>query len=449
MESHLRQLPGVERLVGSPGLREWEGRLTHPTRVRLAQELITELRERMLKGGASLSEADIEKELALRFDRLLVIGIQKVINATGVVLHTNLGRAPLGSSVLREMAEKLDGYCSLEFDCAHGERGERTSTVERYLRLLCDAPAAVVVNNNAAAVFLIFHALAAGKEVVVSRGELVQIGGGFRIPDILAASGARLVEVGTTNMTHVRDYEQAIGAGTALIAKIHHSNFVVSGHTDSPSHKELAALAAKRQLPFVVDLGSGALRDEGLGEPTVAEVLATGASLVCFSGDKLIGGPQAGIVVGDGSLVEMLHRSPLYRALRLGKTELFLLERTLLGFLRGERNITQDCLVATEQEMRERSERFVANLAPKMNLKLVAGTSVVGGGASPGREIESCILELVTADSERVVRRLLAGRPAVVVRKENKRIFLDLRTVLVSEEAILARCLRETLSDLG
>ncbi|MCB0404071.1 MAG: L-seryl-tRNA(Sec) selenium transferase [Bdellovibrionales bacterium] len=435
--TNFKDLPGIDKLISDPSLVDWDQRLMRSVRVRLAQELVAELREQAKKGKAIPDTALVVHQLEKRFENLLRFRMQKVINATGVVLHTNLGRAPLPRELLSSMAAELDSYCSLEFDLSKGERGSRGAYVERLLSLLCGVPAAAVVNNNAAATYLALHTFARGKEVVISRGELVQIGGGYRVPDILAASGAKLVEVGTTNMTSIRDYENAVGPNTGMFLKVHQSNFFISGHTQSPSLSELVALSKKSGSMCVVDLGSGLLHatDWDAGEPTVESVMRSGVSLCCFSGDKLLGGPQAGILVGGSDVVAALRKSPLFRVLRLGKTELYLLEQTLLQYASGAKPLTWKLLEMPQGILKTRAEQFCRRL--DLPFEIQEGFSSVGGGTMPSCQIPTVLIHLKVPDAEKFARALRRGEPAVVCRIENKNVLLDLRTVLPDEDTTL------------
>ena len=360
-------------------------------------------------------------------------GLCRVINATGVVLHTNLGRAPLAQAALDRIVAIGSGYSNLEYDLAAGERGARERHVQALAELV-GAEAALVVNNCAGAVLLALTALAAGRDVVVSRGELIEIGGGFRIPDVMAASGARLVEVGTTNKTRALDYEVALRPETALLMKVHRSNFAIVGFTTEASVAELAALGAPRQVPVLVDLGSGAMA-EIHGEPTAATTLAAGADLVAISGDKLLGGPQAGILLGRRGLVTRCARHPLYRALRPSKLELAALEATTELWRDGrEAEIpTWAMLTASPDVVRARAEAVVA--AAGGGLDIVAVVSKLGGGTLPLAELPSFAIAL----PEQAEPALRAGSPPVIGRIEGGRLLLDLRTVADSEVALLAR----------
>jgi L-seryl-tRNA(Ser) seleniumtransferase len=347
-----------------------------------------------------------------------------VLNATGVIVHTNLGRAPLAASALARVAEVASGYSNLESDLPAGTRGSRHDHIAGLLRRLTGAEAGIAVNNNAGAMLLALAALAEGREVIVSRGELIEIGDGFRIPDVLARSGARLVEVGTTNRTRADDYERAIGADTALLLRVHQSNFRVVGFTERPEIRQLAQIAQRSGLPLVDDLGSGALVDLG-DEPTVRGALAAGADLVCFSGDKLLGGPQAGIVVGRADLVERLRRHPLQRALRIDKLSLAALEGTLQLYLEPERATREVPVLRALREdaavVRARAERLAAALGGEVEETVAR----VGGGALPLTEIPSfaCALD------ESLAAPLRVGEPPVVGVVRDGKLLLDCRTL--------------------
>ena len=411
----LRDLPSVDELARAS---------EDPLAVDAARRVIDQAREE-IRSGADPGDlqARLEAELAgARQPRL-----RRVLNATGVIVHTNLGRAPLPAAALERVHEVARGYSNLEFDLESGSRGSRQDHAVDILRRLTGAEAALVVNNNAGAVLLALAALAEGREVIVSRGELLEIGDGFRIPDVLARSGARLVEVGTTNRTRKDDYERAIGPDTAVLLRVHQSNFRVVGFAELPETSELAAIAARHRLPLVDDLGSGALVPLS-DEPAVRGALTAGADLVCFSGDKLLGGPQAGIVVGRKELVEKLRRHPLQRALRADKLTLAALEGTLMLYLDpgALREVPALRMVVEEAEVvRARAERLA---------QLTGGTvedtvARVGGGALPLAELPSfaCALEEELAES------LRRGEPAVVGVVRDGRLLLDCRTLTDGE----------------
>jgi L-seryl-tRNA(Ser) seleniumtransferase len=425
----LRDLPSVDELARAVG---------DPLAVDAARAVLARAREEIKAGfdpgdlGARV-EAEIE---VLRAPRL-----RRTLNATGVVVHTNLGRAPLAEEALERVRDVGRGYSNLEYDVTAGSRGSRQDHVAGVLRRLTGAEAALVVNNNAAAVLLALAALADGREVVVSRGELIEIGDGFRIPDVLGRSGARLVEVGTTNRTRAADYEAAVGPETALLLRVHQSNFRVVGFTELPTVAELARVAQRHGVPLVDDLGSGVLVDVA-DEPSVQESLAAGADLVCFSGDKLLGGPQAGIVVGRADLVERLRRHPLQRALRADKLTLAALEGTLGLYLELERALREvpvlRMVLEPASSVRARAERLA---------ELVDGTveetvGRVGGGALPLTELPS----FACAVEESLVVPLRSGEPPVVGVVRDGRLLLDCRTLSDTDVDDVAKAVRSCRS---
>jgi len=362
--------------------------------------------------------------------------LKRVINATGVILHTNLGRAPAVPFT------PLEGYSNLEYDLAAGRRGKRDSHIAPLIERLTGKPA-IAVNNNAAAVLLVLNELARGGEAIVSRGELIEIGDGFRIPDIMAASGAELREVGTTNRTHIDDYRAAISPRTSLIMRVHPSNFRIQGFTAKPRLDELTALARERGLPLYEDLGSGCiadLRPFGIDEPRVSESLDAGVNLVSFSGDKLLGGPQAGLIAGDAELVARLRRNPLFRALRLDKLITQALEATLrhLLFERWSEIPALRMIRATAEEIRERAESIRAKIPA---LEILEGRSVAGGGSTPEQSISTWLLA-VPGNAAAREKELRASEPPIIGRIEDDRLVLDLRTVSPEEEDFLMRALR-------
>ena len=409
----LRDLPSVDELARD---------VADPLAVDAARVVIERAREEIRLGA---DPGDLAARLRAELARARRPRLRRVLNATGVVVHTNLGRAPLAEEALARVVETARGYSNLEYDLAEGARGSRQDHAAAILRRLTGAEAALVVNNNAGAVLLALAALAEGREVVVSRGELIEIGDGFRIPDVLARSGALLVEVGTTNRTRAADYERAVGPETALLLRVHQSNFRVVGFEERPRLEEVAAVARRHELPLVDDLGSGSLGGF-VEEPTARESLAGGADLVCFSGDKLLGGPQAGIVVGRGDLVERLRRHPLQRALRIDKLSLAALEGTLLLHLDApERIPALQTLGQDAATVRARAERLAA--ATGGEVEETVGR--VGGGALPLHELPSfaCALE------EPLAAPLRAGDPPVVGVLRDGRLLLDCLTLTDAE----------------
>jgi L-seryl-tRNA(Ser) seleniumtransferase len=405
----LRDLPSVDELARG---------IDDPLAVDAARAVLERAREEIRVGA---DPGDLPRRVDAELARARRSSLRRVLNATGVIVHTNLGRAPLADAALEHVRETAQGYSNLEYDLASGSRGSRQDHVASILRRLTGAEAALVVNNNAAAVLLALAALAEGREVIVSRGELIEIGDGFRIPDVLARSGARLVEVGTTNRTRAADYERAIGPDTAVLLRVHQSNFRVVGFTEQPRVEELAAVARRNELPLVDDLGSGVLA--GLtDEPSARDALAAGADLVCFSGDKLLGGPQAGIVVGRAGLVERLRRHPLQRALRADKLTLAALEGTLLAYLDEPRRIpVLRMLGEPVEDVRARAERLAALVGGNVEETVAR----VGGGALPLTELPSfaCAIE------ESLAAPLRTGEPPVVGIIRDGRLLLDCRTL--------------------
>ncbi|HEY7039906.1 MAG TPA: L-seryl-tRNA(Sec) selenium transferase [Methylomirabilota bacterium] len=448
----LRSLPSVDALLaslaGDPALQG----IARPRLTATVREVLAGERRRILEaGGPPADAAGLGRRVAARLTEAGVFSLGPVINATGVVLHTNLGRAllsPLAQSRLREVAS---AYSNLEMDLPRKERGSRYAHVEPLLRRLSGAEAALVVNNCASAVLLALESLARGKEVIVSRGELIEIGGEFRIPDIMRRSGALLREVGTTNRTHLKDYAGAIGPETGLILKVHTSNYRVVGFTAAVSSRELAELGRARGIPVMEDLGSGCFVDltrHGFPyEPTVPEVVASGVDLVSFSGDKLLGGPQAGIVVGRAELVERLARNPLNRALRIDKFTIAALEATLGAYEAGnalETIPTLRMLTEPLASIRRRARRILVRLggdaSRTLGAQIVESRSQVGGGALPTVELPTAAIALGTSDrpAGRLDEALRGGRPPVLGRLLDDRLLLDCRTVLPSDVPALA-----------
>jgi L-seryl-tRNA(Ser) seleniumtransferase len=424
----LRDLPSVDELAGDERLA---GAAPRPLLVSAARSALARAREEIQAGA---DPGDLRERVELELATARGARLRRVINATGVIIHTNLGRAPLAREALERVSAVAGGYSNLEYDLGEGGRGSRQDHVAPILRRLTGAEAALVVNNNAAAVLLALAALAEGREVLVSRGELIEIGDGFRIPDVLARSGARLREVGTTNRTRAADYDRAVGPETALLLRVHQSNFRVVGFTEQPRLAELVRVGRAHGLPVVDDLGSGVLV-ELEDEPSVRDALAAGADLVCFSGDKLLGGPQAGIVVGRAELVERLRRHPLQRALRADKLTLAALEATLALYLEPERAASQipvlRMLTEPLESVRERAER----LAGLVDGELEETVARVGGGALPLAELPSfaCAVEEVLA------ARLREADPPVVALVRDGRCLLDCRTIADAEVDEVAR----------
>jgi L-seryl-tRNA(Ser) seleniumtransferase len=442
----LRELPSVDRLLqGSDGI-ELLQHFGRPLATQALREQLDLARAHIRAGGESPTAAEILSSTRMLAESWLHPSLVPVINATGVINHTNLGRSPLSRSARQAVESIAAGYSTLEYDLARGRRGKRDQHTESPLTRLTGAESALVVNNNAAAILLALTALAHRKEVLISRTQLIEIGGGFRIPDVLKQSGAKLVEVGTTNRTHLHDFETAITPKTALIMRAHHSNFKLVGFTTEPSLTELVALGNQHGLPVLDDLGSGALLDTanfGLGhEPTVQESLQAGAPLVAFSGDKLLGGPQAGILIGEGTLIERLRSHPLARAVRPDKLCLAALSATLLHYLRDEALLEIPIwrmIAAPAETMRERAEGWRKALGCGL---LVEGRSTVGGGSLPEETLPTWLLALEGEHLAEMASRLRAQSPSIIARIEDDRLVLDPRTVLPEQEPELLQALK-------
>jgi L-seryl-tRNA(Ser) seleniumtransferase len=449
----LRSLPKVDRVVAHPALDEARRALGVAAVTELAREAVAEARAALRAGGPVVAADAVAARAAVMARARLGQRTRRVVNATGVVLHTNLGRAPLPADAVEALASTARGYASIEIDLATGRRGGRGAFAERALAELTGAQAALVVNNNAAAVLLALTAIARGKAVLVSRGELVEIGGGFRIPEVLDRSGARRVEVGTTNKTRERDYAEALEAhgDVAAVLRVHPGNFRQTGFVERPPLEEIVALAHARGVVVVEDLGGGLLVDARVAglerEPIVRASVAAGADVVCFSTDKALGGPQGGAIVGSAALVEQLRRDPLARALRLGRLPLVALEATLGHLMRGELDAVPAlrALRAPIAGVRARAEAWARRLVDAgVACEVVALDAVAGGGAFAEESVASAGVAL-EGDAEAWLAALRAGDPAVIARIESDRLVLDARSVLPDEdEAIVASVMRCT-----
>ena len=451
--SNLKELPSVDEVLRTPTAEAVRGQAGERRLTAIARMAVESLRGELLAVGHDIEHT--RKELldraACQIDEIWLgeqrTKIQKVINATGVIIHTNLGRAPLSDAAINAVAREASGYCTVEYDLATGKRGRRGGRTEKLLCQLAGGESAVIVNNCAAAAFLVLSVLAADSEVVVSRGELVEIGGDFRIPDVLTQSGARLREVGTTNRTKIADFENAIGERTSMLLRVHPSNYRITGFTEMPTLASMAELAHKKNLVLYEDAGSGALNDlkkYGLtDEPVIAESIRAGVDIVSFSGDKLLGGPQAGIVVGRREIIEKLRNSPLYRALRVSKLTYAALEATLEAYASGNAETEVPVLKmieASAESLEVRTLSFAAKLRDSTNgtleIQVISGGSVVGGGAAPDyhRETSLAALRPVSHPASALERRLRIGDPPVIARLHEGRVLIDLRTVDVDEE---------------
>jgi L-seryl-tRNA(Ser) seleniumtransferase len=446
-EDPRRRLPNMDVLLGHPVLVERAASFGRGTVVGAARQAL-EVSRAAVAGGEPVPGVDeLAARVAGELDGLWARRTRSVVNATGVVLHTNLGRAPLSAEARAAVAEAA-GYATVEYDLAGGTRGRRGAAAEALLRAATGAEAALAVNNAAGALLLALGGLARGREVVVSRGELIEIGGEFRLPQIMEAAGVVLREVGTTNRTHLRDYAAAVGAGTGLVLAVHPSNYRVEGFTTRPGLAELATLAHEHGLALVHDVGSGLLAGELGDEPSVRASLRAGADLVLFSGDKLLGGPQAGLVVGRTGPVGRLARHPLARAVRADKLTLAALEATLAAHLAGRRDELPvwRALLLTADDLRPRAAAVAAAVGPAASLR--TGVSVAGGGSLPGEGLESVLVEVdpAPAGAAAVLARLRAGDPPVVARAERERVLVDLRTVPPKQDALVARALAAALA---
>jgi len=455
-----KRLPGVDSLLALPQLEE--ALLSYPRSLvlRAIHQVIDELRDRIKKGSirneSELALNIISDKIVEKLVALAKPSLRPVINATGVVIHTNLGRSILPKAAIRELESLSGGYSNLEYDLDQGKRGSRYVHVEGILKELTSAEAAMVVNNNAAAVLVSLDTLARGREVIVSRGELVEIGGSFRIPDVMRKSGAKMIEVGTTNKTHIKDYEEVINPETGLLLKVHQSNFKIVGFTEEVGTEQLVELGVRNNIPVMEDLGSGCFIDFSkygyIKEPTVQETLKQGVDLVTFSGDKLMGGPQAGIILGRSHIVEAIRKNQLSRALRIDKLTLLALERTL-NLYRDEKRAIQEIptlnMVFQSFEITRKRAQQLKRMIGKIDTKNFAldymdGPSRVGGGAMPLLEISSKLLCLIPigVSANRLEKKLRGYDPPIIVRLEQDRILIDVRTVQDHELKILGQAIR-------
>ena len=449
--SDLRSLPSVDRLLQTDLAGEWVGDYGRPLVLEAIRTSLEEVRQRYSSGMRIPDESELLKNTGELLESWTEPTLQPVINATGVILHTNLGRAPLSNAATRAMQAVAEGYSTLEFNLENGKRGSRLVHADALLQRICGAQAAMVVNNNASAVLLVLTALARRRAVVIARSQLVEIGGGFRVPDVMKQSGARLLEVGTTNRVHLRDYEQALEAQPALFLRAHRSNFRILGFTSEPALQEIAGIAHSAGIPLVDDLGSGSLLDTaqfGMGhEPMVQESLAAGADLVCFSGDKLLGGPQAGIIIGRLDLINRLKKHPLARAIRADKTCLAALTATLLHYLKDEA-VSQipiwRMIASSPERMQERALAWRQALGCG---EILPGESTVGGGSLPGETLPTFLLALPARSPNRLMAQLRRVRPAIIARLQADRVLLDPRTVLPEQEDDLLAGVKQALSD--
>jgi L-seryl-tRNA(Ser) seleniumtransferase len=445
----LRQIPSIEQLRQRPGLQALEAQFGRSAVVDALRAAAADLRARVGSGHAAPDDiaAALEAEVPGRLAALS--SLRPVINATGVILHTNLGRAPLARAAIDRVAA-LAGYTNLEYDLDSGARGRRDVHAETLLRRLTGAEAAVVVNNNAAATLLVLAALASGREVIISRGELVEIGGAFRVPDVMAQSGAILREVGTTNRTRAADYAAAISDRTGAFLRVHPSNFRIEGFTARPALAELAALSKRFTVPLIEDIGSGWIAETVppvfADEPLPRSSIAAGADVVLFSGDKLLGGPQAGIIAGTRALVDRVRRHPLMRAMRVDKLTYAALEATLQEYVAGRAAQTIPVvrmIEMTAEEIRRRADALAGQLQASLHAGVIDGTSTIGGGSAPGSALPTALVALAHASmtATGLEAHLRRATPAVIARIHNDRVVLDLRTVPAEQDARLVEIL--------
>ena len=474
-----RKLPSVDELLRSPELTALASKEGQVAVTDAARAVLASLREeiaakRLDANGTELALSGLDDAVARQVRQALKHSLRTVINATGVILHTNLGRAPLPASALEHIREIAGSYSNLEFDVETGERGQRDVHVDRLFRKLLDEPGGVhvdagvparvpeatistiVVNNNAAAVLLALNTLAEGGEVIVSRGELVEIGGSFRIPDVMSKSNALLREVGTTNRTRIGDYEKAINEKTRLLLRVHRSNFQITGFTEQPQIEELVNLARQRNVPLLEDLGSGALfdlRSVGVnGEPSVLDSLRQDVDVVTYSGDKLLGGPQAGMLSGRADLIACMRSNSLFRALRVDKLTYAALEATLLAYVKGKHDAIPvlRMMRLSKEEIGRRAEAVAERIqSSKLSVEMLDGESVIGGGAAPSAMLPTRLLA-ITCDglnADELSGRLRADDPPVIARVEEGRVLLDLRTVFPEQDEEVVQALKQVAEE--
>jgi L-seryl-tRNA(Ser) seleniumtransferase len=448
---NFRDLPSIDSLLQDPTVQDFITDFGRPLTVEALRAQLEWARSVIREGGEPPNPATLLERSRLELSAWIAPTLRPVINATGVIIHTNLGRAPLSSAARKAMLETAQGYSTLEYDLARGERGSRDHHSETLLVRLTGAEAALVVNNNAAAVLLALTAVAQGQDVLVSRSQLIEIGGGFRVPDVMKQSGANLVEVGTTNRTHLRDFEKSMNERTGMILHAHHSNFRIIGFTAEPGLKELVALGNQHAIPVLADLGSGALLDThayGLGhEPTVQETIQTGVTLTAFSGDKLLGGPQAGILLGESTVLDELRDHPLTRAMRPDKLCLAALSATLTHYLKDEAEeqipIWQ-MIAASPEALGNRASAWAERFE---GAQVSEGSSTVGGGSLPEETLPTSLLALSVPQPDAFCARLRALETPIIARIVQDRVVLDPRTVLPEQEQTLLAGLEQAMNE--
>ncbi|MEW6739457.1 MAG: L-seryl-tRNA(Sec) selenium transferase [Nitrospirota bacterium] len=451
----LASLPSVDEILKSEKGLEWQESFPRRYVLKAIREVIEEKRQAILKDELKeISQEAMLPEIQSRIERLSSFSLKPVINATGVVIHTNLGRSVLSEDILENVKKVACGYSNLEYDLEKGERGKRYSHIQRLLNEITGAESSLIVNNNAAAVFVCLTALAKGKEVIVSRGELVEIGGSFRIPDVMSSSGAILREVGTTNKTHLHDYEKAINENTALLLKVHQSNFRTIGFTKQVEIEDLVTLGRKHNIPVMFDLGSGCLVDlKPYGvhiEPTVQDIVKSGCDIVTFSGDKLLGGPQGGVIAGKAELIEKIAKNPLMRAVRIDKLTLSAFEAVLMSYLdeeKAKKDIpTLRMLLQDINEIKARAKKIAAKLHREIkediaNIEVMADSSQSGGGALPEIEFKTYVIAIKPKklSVNKLEERLRHGNPPIIARIKEDALIIDARTVRDRETEVLVK----------
>ena len=463
-----RLLPSVDELLRADAVQQLIRRFGHAATLQASREYIGSLRDEIASGHLQderlkAAVTDAARAIEQKLHSSLSYSLRPVINATGVILHTNLGRAPVSEAALQHVVEVSRGYSNLEFDLSTGERGKRDVHVSRLMAQVLSTAgretSTIVVNNNAAAVLLALNSLADGGEVIVSRGELVEIGGSFRIPDVMAKSGATLREVGTTNRTRIADYERAIAERTRLLLRVHRSNFQIVGFTEQPSLEELAALGRKHNIPVMEDLGSGELFDlrrvNVQDEPMIVDSLRAGMDIVTYSGDKLLGGPQAGLISGTPELVAKIRSNPLFRALRVDKMFYAALEATLLAYIREDYDAIPALRMMRvgDEELQRRAEQIVRQLresCPQLQVEVVESRSVLGGGSAPGATLPSRALSVKgEVPAGEMLQRLRRWDPPIIARIEEDGVRLDLRTVETQYDEAITAALRSASPSPG
>lgn len=449
-----RSLPSVDQLLRASSGINWTEKFGHPLTVKAIRRALEQSRERYQQDQFVPSEQELLENAGQLLSDWVSPSLQPVINATGVILHTNLGRAPLSQAAMRSIQAVALGYSNLEYNLQAGRRGSRLIHAEQLLTQITGAEAGLVVNNNASAILLVLSALARRRRVVIARSQLIEIGGGFRLPDVMVQSGARLVEVGTTNRVHLSDFQEVLASQpVSLVLRAHHSNFKIIGFTSEPGLNELVDLAHQTGIPVVDDLGSGALLDTtrfGLKhEPMVQESLVAGADLVCFSGDKLLGGPQAGIILGQANLIAKLKKHPLARAMRADKLCLAGLSATLLHYIKDEAELeipVWRMISSPLEDLQARAQRWMARLGLG---KVMPGKSTVGGGSLPGETLPTILLALGLANPNKAIRRLRQAPIPIIARLQDDQLVLDPRTVLPEQDEELLAGLTSVLKDGG